>query len=108
MHTPKKKDAAGRNFFPNHVAAAFPLVRLGLRLILGLGLGLGLGFNLTLTKSLKLNPNLLSYWECCGNMVRRKLFAAGARIRIPFFQEITPKSIHRSPTENSRICPIFQ
>ena len=32
--------------------------------------------NLTLTKTLKLNTNLLSYWECCRNMVRKKRFAA--------------------------------
>ena len=25
--------------------------------------------DLTLTKTLKLNPNLLSYWDCCQNMV---------------------------------------
>ena len=35
----------------------------------------GVRVNLTLT--LKLNHNLLSYWECCRNMVRKKKFAGG-------------------------------
>ena len=34
--------------------------------------GVRIRVNLTLTKTLKLNPNLLSYWECCRNMVRKK------------------------------------
>ena len=29
-----------------------------------------------LTKTLKLNPNLLSYWDCCQNMVKTRLRAA--------------------------------
>ena len=59
---------------------------LGLGFALGLWLGLVLGLSvrvdfrvgvrirvnltLTITKTLKLNRNLLSYWECCRNMVR--------------------------------------
>ena len=38
-----------------------------------------LTLTLTLTKTQKLNPNLLSYWECCRIMVRKKRFAAGRR-----------------------------
>ena len=34
--------------------------------------GVRIRVNLTLTKTLKLNPNRLSYWECCRNMVRKK------------------------------------
>ena len=39
-------------------------------------IGVRIRVNLTLTKTLKLNPNLLSYWECCRNMVMKKKFAA--------------------------------
>ena len=39
--------------------------------------GVGIRVNLTLTKTLKLNPKLLSYWECCRNMVMKKKFAPG-------------------------------
>ena len=42
------------------------MVRVGVRARIRVNL------TLTLTKSLKLNPNLLSYWECCQNMVRKK------------------------------------
>ena len=31
-----------------------------------------LTLTLTLTKTLELNLNLLSYWDCCQNMVRKK------------------------------------
>ena len=34
---------------------------------------------LTLTKTLELNLNRLSYWDCCRNIVRKKKFAAGSR-----------------------------
>ena len=66
---------------------------LGLEIVLVLGLWLGfwvrvrvrvdfrvrvrirVNLTLTLTKTIKLNPNLLSYWECCRNMVRKTKFA---------------------------------
>ena len=42
-------------------------VRIGIRV----GIWVRIRVNLTLTKTLKLNPNLLSYSECCQNMVLR-------------------------------------
>ena len=53
--------------------------------MLGLWLGPNLGFwvkfrvgvRIRVNLTLKLNHNLLSYWECCRNMVRKKKFAGG-------------------------------
>ena len=68
----------------------------GLYLWLGLGLwvwvrvnlrvGVRIKVNLTLTqpltKTLKLYPNLLSYWECCRNMVRKNNSMARNYLRL--------------------------
>ena len=53
---------------------------LGLRLWVGFRVsgGVRIRVNPTLNKTLKLNPNLLSYWECCCNMVRRKMLLPGS------------------------------
>ena len=75
------------------------MVRLGLELVIGLWLGLWLRVrfrvkvmvrvvfmvrvgvrirvNLTLTKTLEPNLNLLSYWDCCQNMVMKKMLQPG-------------------------------
>ena len=37
----------------------------------------------------KLNPNLLSYWECCRNMVRKKKFEAGNKTQRTSKDEMT-------------------
>ena len=52
-------------------------VRVGFRVRVGIRVGIRVRIraNLTLIKTLKLNPNLLSYWECCQNMVREKICA---------------------------------
>ena len=42
--------------------------------------GVRIMVNLTLTKTLKLHPNLLSYWECCRNMVMEKKFTNGMAV----------------------------
>ena len=51
---------------------------------LRVGVGVRIRVNLTLTKTLTIyiNPNLLSYWECCrNNMVReKKLRPAAGRV----------------------------
>ena len=54
--------------------------RLGFRVMVWVRVRVRVDFrvNLTLTKTLKLNPNLLSYWECCRNMVREKNSRPGA------------------------------
>ena len=49
-------------------------VRVGVRIMVNLS-NPYLTVTITLTKTLKLNPNLLSYWECCRNMVMKKKFA---------------------------------
>ena len=55
-------------------------VRVGFRVRVRVGIRVRIRVNLTLTltltKTLKLNRNLLSYWECCQNMVRETKFAS--------------------------------
>ena len=53
-------------------------VRVGFMVMVRVGVGVRIRVNLTLTltKTLELNLNLLSYWECCRNMVRKKKSAA--------------------------------
>ena len=73
------------------------MVRLGLELVIWLGLWLWLGLRVrvkvrvrvgfmvrvgvrimvNLTKTLELNLNRLSYWDCCRNMVRKKKLHPG-------------------------------
>ena len=50
--------------------------RVLVRVVFRVRIGVRIRVNLTLTKTLKVNPNLLSYWECCRNMVRKTFFAA--------------------------------
>ena len=51
-------------------------VRVGFMVRVRVGVRVRIRVNLTLTKTLELNLNLLSYWECCRNMVRKKKFAS--------------------------------
>ena len=50
-------------------------VMVDFRVSVRVGVRIRVNITLTLTKPLKLNPNLLSYWECCRNMVRKKIAA---------------------------------
>ena len=47
-------------------------VRFGFMVMVMVRVGVRIRVNLTLTKTLELNLNLLSYWDCCQNMVRKK------------------------------------
>ena len=44
-------------------------VRVGFMVRVRVGVRIRVNLTLTLTKTLELNLNLLSYWDCCQNMV---------------------------------------
>ena len=54
-------------------------VRFRVRVDFRVRVGVRSRVNLTLTKTLQLNPNMLSYWECCRNMVMNFFSCPGPR-----------------------------